>query len=157
MKILNCDKCIFISKLNPFNLGIIAFFWILVPWWFCYRSTLFLMMNLKLFVKRFYEIENTSIFAWSSILGVGHYSCFYSLICRLPLNSLANYLVHTIWCIINFLQLKISLWHNLRSTCTCSSSLNLSITWIKTSFIMKSMLSFPPYHIIYFNRYVVSN
>ncbi len=40
-----------------------------------------------------YEIENTSIFAWSSILGVGHYRWLCNLICQLPSNNKADYLV----------------------------------------------------------------
>jgi hypothetical protein len=50
-----------------------------------------------------YEIENTSIFAWSSVIGVGHYRWFRVPICRLPLNSKADYLVRTIRRILDFL------------------------------------------------------
>jgi hypothetical protein len=49
-----------------------------------------------------YEIENTSIFAWSSVPGVGHY---YWLHGQLPPNSKADYLVYTIRRILDFLQL----------------------------------------------------
>jgi hypothetical protein len=52
-----------------------------------------------------YETKNTSIFAWSSILGIGHYHWLHDLICRLPFNSKADYLVRTIQRIIDFLQL----------------------------------------------------
>jgi len=52
-----------------------------------------------------YEIEDTSIFAWFSIPGVGHYRWLRGLICRLPLNSKADYLVRTIRRILDFLQL----------------------------------------------------
>ncbi len=52
-----------------------------------------------------YEIEDTFMFAWSSILGVGHYRWFCGPIHRLPLNSNANYLVRTIQRILDFLQL----------------------------------------------------
>ncbi len=55
--------------------------------------------------KDFYEIKNTYIFAWFSILGVGHYHWLQSLIRRLPLNSKVDYLIRTIWRILNFLQL----------------------------------------------------
>jgi hypothetical protein len=51
-------------------------------------------MNLKLFVS-FYEIEDTLIFAWSSILDVGQYHWLRNLIRQLPLNSKADYFVHT--------------------------------------------------------------
>jgi hypothetical protein len=52
-----------------------------------------------------YETENTSIFAWSSVPDVGHYSWLHGLIRRLPLNSKADYLVRTIRHILDFLQL----------------------------------------------------
>jgi len=52
-----------------------------------------------------YEIENTSIFAWSSIPSVRHYHWLHGPIHRLSLNSKANYLVCTIRRILNFLQL----------------------------------------------------
>ncbi len=55
------------------------------------------------FYKGFYEIENTSIFAWSSILSVRHYHWLRGSICRLPPNSKAKYLIHTIQHILNFL------------------------------------------------------
>jgi hypothetical protein len=57
------------------------------------------------FCEGCYEIENTSIFVWFSVLGVGHYRWLHSPICRLPLNSKANYLVFTIQRILDFLQL----------------------------------------------------
>jgi hypothetical protein len=52
-----------------------------------------------------YKTEDTSIFAWSSILGVGHYRWLCSPICRLPPNSKVDYLVRTIRRILDFLQL----------------------------------------------------
>jgi hypothetical protein len=52
-----------------------------------------------------YEIEDTSIFAWSSVPGVGHYRWLRGPICRLLPNSKADYLVRTIWRILDFLQL----------------------------------------------------
>ncbi len=52
-----------------------------------------------------YEIEDTSIFAWSSVLGIGHYRWLHGPIRRLPPNSKAYYLVRTIQCILDFLQL----------------------------------------------------
>jgi hypothetical protein len=52
-----------------------------------------------------YEIEDTFIFAWSSVPGVGHYRWLRDLIRRLPPNSKADYLVHTIRHILDFLQL----------------------------------------------------
>jgi hypothetical protein len=44
----------------------------------------------KTICEVFYEIEDTSIFAWSSILGVGHYRWLHGRICRLPFNSKAD-------------------------------------------------------------------
>jgi len=52
-----------------------------------------------------YKTKDTSIFAWSLILGVGHYRWLRGPIRRLPLNDKANYLVHTIRRILAFLQL----------------------------------------------------
>jgi len=59
----------------------------------------------KIVYEGFYEIEDTSIFAWSSILGVGHYRWLCSPIHQLPLNNKVDYLIRTIQCILNFLQL----------------------------------------------------
>jgi hypothetical protein len=50
-----------------------------------------------------YEIEDTSIFAWSLVLNVGHYHWLRGPICQLPLNSRADYLVRTIQRILDFL------------------------------------------------------
>jgi hypothetical protein len=50
-----------------------------------------------------YEIEDTSIFAWSSVPGVGHYRWLRGPIRRLPPNSKADYLVRTIRRILDFL------------------------------------------------------
>jgi hypothetical protein len=52
-----------------------------------------------------YEIEVTSIFAWFSIPGVGHYRWLHDLIHCLLLNTKVNYLVRTIRRILDFLQL----------------------------------------------------
>jgi hypothetical protein len=50
-----------------------------------------------------YQIEETSIFAWSSISGVGHYRWLRDPIRQLPPNNKADYLVHIIQRILNFL------------------------------------------------------
>jgi hypothetical protein len=50
----------------------------------------------KTVCEGYYETEDTSIFAWSSILGIGHYHWLRSSIHQLPPNSKANYLVRTI-------------------------------------------------------------
>jgi hypothetical protein len=52
-----------------------------------------------------YETEDISIFAWSSVPGVGHYRWLRGPICRLPPNSKADYLVRTIRRILDFMQL----------------------------------------------------
>ncbi len=52
-----------------------------------------------------YETKDTSIFAWSSNPGVGHYHCLHGPICRLPFNNKADYLVRIIRRILYFLQL----------------------------------------------------
>jgi hypothetical protein len=52
-----------------------------------------------------YEIEDTSIFAWSSVLGVGHYRWLHGPIRRLPPNNKVDYLIRTIRRILDFLQL----------------------------------------------------
>jgi hypothetical protein len=52
-----------------------------------------------------YETEDTSIFAWSSVPGVGHYHWLHGPIRRLPPNSKADYLVRTIRRILDFLEL----------------------------------------------------
>jgi hypothetical protein len=54
-----------------------------------------------------YETENTSIFAWFSISDIGHYRWLRSSIHWLPPNNKADYLVHTIRRILDFLQLWI--------------------------------------------------
>ncbi len=54
-----------------------------------------------------YEIEYTSIFAWYSIPSIGHYRWLCGSIRWLPFNSKVNYLVRTIWRILDFLQLWI--------------------------------------------------
>ncbi len=52
-----------------------------------------------------YDTENTSIFAWFSVPGVGHYRWLRGSIHRLPPNNKADYLVRTIRRILDFLQL----------------------------------------------------
>jgi hypothetical protein len=52
-----------------------------------------------------YETEDISIFAWFSIPGIGHYRWLRGSIRQLPPNSKADYLVCTIRCILDFLQL----------------------------------------------------
>jgi hypothetical protein len=43
-----------------------------------------------------YETKDTSIFAWSSILGIGHYHWLRDSIRQLPPNSKTNYLIRII-------------------------------------------------------------
>ncbi len=53
----------------------------------------------------YYDTEDTSIFAWSSVLSIGHYRWLRGPIRRLPPNSKVDYLVRTIRRILDFLQL----------------------------------------------------
>ncbi len=53
----NHKKCTLILKLNPLELSIIAFFRTFISWWFCYKSTPFLVMNLKLSMKVFIKLK----------------------------------------------------------------------------------------------------
>jgi hypothetical protein len=57
----------------------------------------------KIVYENCYEIEDTSIFAWSSILNIGHYRWLCDPIRRLPPNTKVDYLVRTIRRILNFL------------------------------------------------------
>jgi hypothetical protein len=50
----------------------------------------------KTIYEGFYEIKDTSIFSWSSILNIGHYHWLCRPICQLLPNSKVNYLVCTI-------------------------------------------------------------
>ncbi len=52
-----------------------------------------------------YKTKNISNFTWSSILDLGHYRWLHGPICRLLSDSKANYLIRTIRCILDFLQL----------------------------------------------------
>jgi hypothetical protein len=52
--------------------------------------------ELEIVCEGYYETKNTSIFAWSSIPGVGHYCWLRDPIRQLPPNSIADYLTHTI-------------------------------------------------------------
>jgi hypothetical protein len=50
----------------------------------------------EIIYEGFHKIENTSIFAWSSILGIEHYHWLCGSIRQLLSNSKANYLIRTI-------------------------------------------------------------
>jgi hypothetical protein len=52
--------------------------------------------ELKTIYKGCYQTKDTSIFAWSSVLGIGHYRWLHDPICRSPFNGKATYLVRTI-------------------------------------------------------------
>jgi hypothetical protein len=52
--------------------------------------------ELETVYKGIYEIEDTSIFAWFSIPGVGHYRWLHGLIHQLLLNNKVDYLFCTI-------------------------------------------------------------
>jgi hypothetical protein len=59
----------------------------------------------EIICKGCYETKNTYIFAWSLVLGVGHYRWLRGLIHQLPPYGKADYLVRTIRRILDFLQL----------------------------------------------------
>ncbi len=61
--------------------------------------------ELEIVCEGCHETKDISIFAWSSVLGVGHYRWLRGPIRRLPPNSKADYLVRTIRRILDFLQL----------------------------------------------------
>jgi hypothetical protein len=56
--------------------------------------------ELEIVCKGCYETEDTSIFSWFSVPGVGYYCWLCGPICRLPPNGKADYLVHTIYLIV---------------------------------------------------------
>jgi len=57
----------------------------------------------KIVHEGYYKIEDTSIFAWFSIFGIGYYRCLHGIIHQLPFNNKTNYLIRTIRCILYFL------------------------------------------------------
>ncbi len=59
--------------------------------------------ELEIIYEGCYETEDTSIFAWSLVLGIGHYRWLRNPIRRLPPNSKADYLIRTIRRILDFL------------------------------------------------------
>ncbi len=59
----------------------------------------------KIVCEGYYQTEDASIFAWSSVPGVGHYCWLRGPIRWLPPNGKADYLVRTIRRILDFLQL----------------------------------------------------
>jgi hypothetical protein len=52
--------------------------------------------ELEIIYEGCYEIEDTSLFAWYSILDIEHYRWLRGPIRRLPLNNKVDYLIHTI-------------------------------------------------------------
>jgi hypothetical protein len=83
-------------------------------WYYCISSnyhTLVILLQVdfvfgdepETIYERCYKIKDTSIFAWSSILSIGHYHWLRSPICQLPSNNNADYLVRTIRRILDFL------------------------------------------------------
>jgi hypothetical protein len=59
----------------------------------------------KTVCEGYYETKDISIFAWSSIPGVGHYRWLHGLIRQLPPNNKVDYLICIIRRILDFLQL----------------------------------------------------
>jgi hypothetical protein len=58
----------------------------------------------KIIYEDFYKTENISIFAWFLIIGIGHYHWLHSSNCWLLPNKKANYLIHIIQHILDFLE-----------------------------------------------------
>jgi hypothetical protein len=76
-------------------------------WYYCispnFRTLVILLQvnpissdELETICEDCYEIEDTFIFTWFLIPGVGHYRWLRCPICRLPLNSKVDYLIRTI-------------------------------------------------------------
>jgi hypothetical protein len=61
--------------------------------------------ELEIVCEGCYKIEDTSIFAWSLVLGVGHYRWLCGPIRQLPPNGKVDDLVRTIRRVLDFLQL----------------------------------------------------
>jgi len=59
--------------------------------------------ELEIVYEGCYETKNTSIFAWSLVLDIGHYHWLCDLIRRLTPDSKADYLIRTIQRILDFL------------------------------------------------------
>ncbi len=85
-------------------------------WYYCispnFRTLLILLQidptfsdELETICEGCYETEDTSIFTWSLVPGIGHYRWLRGPIRRLPPNSKADYLIRTIRRILDFLQL----------------------------------------------------
>ncbi len=55
----------------------------------------------------YYKIQDISIFASFSILSIGHYHWLHDPIHQLSCNNKADYLIRTIWRILDFLHLWI--------------------------------------------------
>jgi hypothetical protein len=83
-------------------------------WYYCISPNFHTMVNLlqvdpafgdelKIICEGYYEIEDTSIFAWFSIPNIGHYRWLRGSIYRLPPNNKVDYLVCTIQHILYFL------------------------------------------------------
>jgi hypothetical protein len=62
IKFSNHKWCAFILRSNSLELGIIKFLWIPIPWWVCYRLTLFLVINIKLFVKVLWNWKHFNVY-----------------------------------------------------------------------------------------------
>jgi hypothetical protein len=96
MKTLHRERCAFVFKSIPLKL---RYYRISLN-----SRTLVILLQvdiafgdeLEIVCDDCYETENTSIFAWSLILNVGHYCWLHDLIHQLLPNSKANYLIRTI-------------------------------------------------------------
>ncbi len=92
-------------EIESLELGIINFFSNFHTLVISLQVDLIFSNELEIVYKGFYKNEDTSIFAWSSIPSVVHYSWLHDLIHRQLLNNKADYLVHIMRHILDFLQL----------------------------------------------------
>ncbi len=82
-------------------------------WYYCIFlnfHTLVILLQINLashdeleIIYESYETKDTFIFVWSLVPNVGHYCCLRDTIRRLLHNNKTNYLIRTIWCILDFL------------------------------------------------------
>jgi hypothetical protein len=96
----------------------------------------------KTVYKGFYEFENTSIFAWSSILSIRHYRWLCSLIHQLPPSNKADFLICTIWHILVFYNYELSLWHMTHSQVPCWTHLRVQLCRVVESWDLRGTFDF---------------
>jgi len=100
------QKCGPNLKLNVFNHGTIKCPPMLVLWWFCLKSNPPLVMNPQFSLKEVLKMMKfLSIFTWSLVLGINHHWWLCNLVNQLSPSYKTNYVIWTICCLLDFLQL----------------------------------------------------